>query len=77
MADEIVPAWKVTGQAPSYATIDGKPMQVMVVTFVTAGGVTDSVSIPSPDYTAENVAAAITAKADTINAVHGLQGPPT
>lgn len=77
MTDTPVPQWKVTAQRQSFRTVDGRPEQTMIVTFATAAGVTDSVEIPVTEYNATNVAAAITAKANTINEVHGLEGPPS
>lgn len=69
------PSWKVTSQRQSFATIDGRAMPVMVVGFTTSSGVEGTVQVPLPDYNAEHVAALINEQAQTIQAVHELQGP--
>lgn len=67
------PQWTVTSQTE--ATIinaAGNAVDVMRVSFQLADGTQASVNVPLSAYTADNVKAAIAAKADTLAAVNDL-----
>lgn len=65
--------WAVTGQEEE-PTIDedGQPTSLHHVHFQTNTGHKSTVTVPNEQFTAANVARAITAKAKQIVAVHGM-----
>jgi hypothetical protein len=75
VATEKAAPWKVTGQVE---TVDLGPAGTFVqgvrVTFATAEGAVGNVFVPSDQYSVERVRAAISDKAATMAAVHGLTG---
>ena len=65
--------WAVTGQEEEPTLDDNaRPTSLHHVTFKTNTGHTSTVSIPDAQFTAANVAKAITTKANEINRVHVL-----
>jgi hypothetical protein len=68
-------AWTVTGHQETTGQLDsGAFGEGVKVTFRTAAGWTGSVFIPRAEYTTENVARAINAKAQTMAEIAALQG---
>lgn len=75
MATESAPAWTIIGQAENYANDDqGAFVPGVTVTFQLASGQVGSVFVPNGKYTPEQVRAAVSARADAMRAVSGLQG---
>lgn len=66
--------WRVTTQQPSTRIIAGTvgPVSGYAVGFITSTGTTGTVFIPLPQYTADNVKAAISAQVAAIDAVSSL-----
>lgn len=69
------PAWQVVSQVDQTKSgPNGTWQEGMLVTFITAAGITSSVFVPLAGYNPDNVKAAIQAKVDQLSAVAGLTG---
>ncbi|MGH3571180.1 MAG: hypothetical protein ACRDUW_05025 [Pseudonocardiaceae bacterium] len=72
-------SWQVVDQRQSSILRGGSFQDAMVVVFTTASGVTGSVTVPTAQYTPDNVAKLISEKVAQIDAVHTLKSssPPS
>lgn len=66
--------WRVTTQQPATRVIpgSGQPVAGYSVGFITSDGTNGTVFIPLPQYTADNVKAAIASQVAAIDAVSNL-----
>lgn len=68
------PSWTVQGQMEQTVIgPSGRPLDVMVVTFVLSDGTVGSVQVPVAAYTIANVQAAIAERAAVLDAIGNLQ----
>ena len=75
MATDSTPAWTIEGQVEDYRQLpSGQFGQGIVVSFRTAEGATGTVFVPLDKYTADEVRAAVSARAATMAAVAKLSG---
>lgn len=71
------PLWTLNGQTQILSQLPGGGIgYVWRITFTTRSGTRATIDVPAADYADPNkVAALVTAQAETIEAVHRLEGP--